>query len=70
VGLATTYNNVIPQPNPRYYFVNAGILVVGYAAFLLVARNYKEKPVVPHHLLHGGKVGATYWLSAGVVVHV
>ncbi|KIZ04318.1 hypothetical protein MNEG_3635 [Monoraphidium neglectum] len=48
-----------------YYFVNAGILVVGYAAFLLVARNYKEKPVVPHHLLHGGKASAAIATATG-----
>ncbi|KAI8467277.1 MAG: POT family-domain-containing protein [Monoraphidium minutum] len=38
----------------KYFFLNAGILAAGYVAFLFVARAYKEKPIVPHHLVGKG----------------
>jgi hypothetical protein len=31
----------------RYFFLNAGILVLGTIAYVLIARNYTEKPVPP-----------------------
>jgi hypothetical protein len=30
----------------RYFFLNAGILVLGLGAYVIIARNYTEKPVV------------------------
>lgn len=30
----------------RYFFLNAGILVLGTVAYVIIARNYTEKPVV------------------------
>jgi hypothetical protein len=29
-----------------YFFLNAVIMLLGYIAFLLVTRNYEEKPVI------------------------
>lgn len=31
----------------RYFFLNAGILVLGSVAYVLIARHYTEKPVAP-----------------------
>jgi hypothetical protein len=36
----------------RYFFVNAAILALGLIAFVLVARFYEEKAVIPH-VSHG-----------------
>jgi hypothetical protein len=30
----------------RYFFLNAGILVLGLGAYIIIARNYTEKPFV------------------------
>lgn len=39
-------NPELRLPCFRYFFLNAGILVVGLIAYVIIARNYTEKPVV------------------------
>jgi hypothetical protein len=48
----------------RYFFLNAGILVLGTIAYTLIARNYTEKPVVPKACGKGDSMDADEFKAA------